>query len=73
MGSCGQRQRIFAAMGHVRRSREGPSVRLWSFRCGPVVLLNQQSHLFAQLQVDVVSGDKEVLSANTCTARWMQE
>lgn len=73
MGGCGQRQRLTAVMGHVRRPREGSSVRIRPLRCRPPLFLHQQPSLTAELQVDVVSGDKEILSPNTCAACWMQK
>lgn len=61
LGSCGQCERVFAAMGHVRRSRKRQTVRLRSIGRSALVFQHKQSDIFKKLPFNVVSGDKTFL------------
>lgn len=60
-------------MGHFRRPRERPEIRVRQIGCGPAVFLHQQSRLAAELQVDVVPRDPQVLPADPRSSSRMQE
>lgn len=73
LGGGGQRERIPETLGHVRRSREGPSIRVRQVGRSAAMLLDHQPGVLAELQGHVVSRDKEVLPADTSVAGGLQE
>uniref|UniRef100_A0A8D8DXU0 (northern house mosquito) hypothetical protein n=1 Tax=Culex pipiens TaxID=7175 RepID=A0A8D8DXU0_CULPI len=60
-------------MGHLRRSRQGPAVRVRKIRRGAAVLLDRQPGLAAQLPRHVVPGDPQVLPGHARNSGRLQE
>lgn len=73
MGGCGQRERVLAPLGHVRRPREGSPLRLRPFGRRSSVLQRQQSCVASKLPIDVVLGDTALLSQHSRAACRLQE
>lgn len=73
LGSSGQRQRLPASLGHLRRPREGPPIRVRSLGRRPAMLQHKQSRIFAKLPSHVVPGNPKILSEHSGTPRRVQK